>query len=551
MTLSLFLGSCANIVSPTGGEKDIIPPKILKTIPGNYTTNFKGDGFRLYFDEFSQVKDESKNLIISPAFKIRPELKLKGKSLIVSFKDTLHKNTTYNFNFGNAIQDITEANPLSNYQFIFSTGNALDSMEIQGKVSDALTLSPVKDAFVMLYDRFEDSIPYKESPLYLAKTAEDGTYHLHFLGHGPYKIIALLDKNSNYMFDGAEENIAFSTDSIIPEGITAILKSSNGMDSIATIKEGVNIDLLCFKDEPDSVQRVSRPSLIKPYQLLVTFRFPVKNPDIHPLNDSSRLTNDWALQEWNKKSDSLILWLNPTGNPDSLNLFVSDRKLLNDTIKLNLQNLSKSNRLKKSSSVEEKAAITSNASTQFGLKQDFMVNIAYPVKTYNFSKAILMQGKDTIPNNLYFPDSIKRQLHLKHDFKENTDYTLYVPANSFTNIIGQKNDTLRFSWRTRSLKEYGDLKVELTLKEKGHYIVQLLNIKDIVVKELFVEGNGMINFDLLEPGKYRLKLIWDKNNNGQWDTGHYLKKNQPEKISFFSQTIEVRGNWQLEETWEL
>jgi hypothetical protein len=210
----------------------------------------------------------------------------------------------------------------------------------------------------------------------------------------------------------------------------------------------------------------------------------------------------------------------------------------------------KSGRMKKQEG-EEKAAVTSNASMQFGLNQDFILTSAYPIKSYDFSRSKLMTGNDTLPARLVFTDSIKRIARITGPFKEGTEYKIFIPANSFVNLIGQANDTLRFSWRTRSLKDYGELKVTISLKTPGNYIVQLLNNKNVAVRQSRISENTSLTYTFLEPGEYRLKMVYDKNNNGQWDTGHYLKRFPAEKISYFNKTIEVRGNWELEESWEL
>jgi len=549
--MMLFLYACANVVTPTGGSKDTTPPKIIRTEPANYTTNYHGESIKLFFNEFVQVKEEGKNLLISPSFKTRPEIKLKGKSVILSFQDSLRSNTTYNFNFGIALQDITEGNPLTNYQFLFSTGESIDSMEIHGIVRDAFTLVPVKDAMVMLYERDEDSLPFKVVPLYLTKTNETGSYSLPFIGKGPYKAIVLLDKNANYMFDGTEEDIGFPDQMILPEGVVKIMQSDKGKDSVVVVKEGSSLDFLTFKDASDSVQRVAKPGLAKPSQLVLTFRFPLKAPYISAFVKSAPLQRDWAMEEWNKRGDTVSLWFDNKLVKDSLTLVIADGAKILDTLNMDVMNLSKNARTKKAEPADAKAAYTTNTSSQFGLRQDFSVTFAYPLKEYDFSKVIFVQNKDTLPVRPYFTDSLKRTLRITKKWAESTPYSLYIPAGAITNMLGQMNDTLRFSWKTKSLKDYGDLTLSLSPKEKGHYLVQLYNSKDLMVRQFAIEDKAVLLFDYLDPGMYKLKLVFDKNNNGRWDSGHYLRKNQPEQIVWFRNNIEVRGNWQLEEVWEL
>ena len=209
LLIGCLLYSCANIVAPEGGIKDIIPPEIVKSDPPNFATSFSGKEIRIQFDEFIQLKDISKNLLISPPFDNPPDCRIKGRSLIIRFEDSLLKNTTYNLFFGDAIADLNEGNPLKGYRFVFSTGAALDSMQISGTVRDALTLESQKEVNILLYDKFEDSIPFKEKPKYVCRSQANGNFIFENLGKGPYKMLALKEKNNNFMFDDKSEEIGF------------------------------------------------------------------------------------------------------------------------------------------------------------------------------------------------------------------------------------------------------------------------------------------------------------------------------------------------------
>jgi hypothetical protein len=235
---------------------------------------------------------------------------------------------------------------------------------------------------------------------------------------------------------------------------------------------------------------------------------------------------------------------------DSLSFIISDGGKKPDTLNIDIQKMSKTSRLKKADAAT-KAAYTSNTSSQFGLKQDFIITFAYPVREYDLSRVRFVQNKDTIPVNPFFTDSLRRTLSIRHKWIENTTYSLFIPSGSVTNIIDQVNDTLRFVFKTKSLKDYGDLTVKMTIQEKGHYLLQLWNNKDVLIRQFPLEEKGDFVFDYLDPGQYKLKVVFDKNNNGHWDSGHYLKMVQPEQVTWFTKNIEVRGNWQLEETWTL
>ena len=162
--LSLFFG-CANMKSPGGGPKDIYPPIVEESDPPNYSTYFNSKKITLTFDEFVTVSDVVKEVFISPPLQSSPEIKTKGKSVIISFDEILLDSTTYSIFFGKAIKDLTEGNPLENYNYVFSTGAKIDSLSIVGEVMDAFELKPREDVLVMLYEDDNDTIPF-DSLLY-------------------------------------------------------------------------------------------------------------------------------------------------------------------------------------------------------------------------------------------------------------------------------------------------------------------------------------------------------------------------------------------------
>ncbi|MGI8892225.1 MAG: Ig-like domain-containing protein, partial [Bacteroidia bacterium] len=207
---------CANIVTPTGGEKDLIPPEILQEFPPNKSINFSSKEIRINFDEYILLRDPLQQIITSPPLTPAPEYQIKKRSLIIKLPDTLRPNTTYTMNFGNSIVDNTEGNPLAGYQYVFSTGNFIDSLFISGKVTSAFTNDPVKDVTVMLYDQMDDSLPYKNRPSYFARSNESGTYRISNISANEFKLFTLKDENSNYLFDQPTELIGFETNPVNP-----------------------------------------------------------------------------------------------------------------------------------------------------------------------------------------------------------------------------------------------------------------------------------------------------------------------------------------------
>jgi hypothetical protein len=194
----LLMWSCANRGRPSGGPLDLDPPVIEKVVPANYSTNFNADEIRIYFDEYVKIKDLQKQLIISPPLDNQPVVMPLGgasKYISIKIKDTLKPNTTYAFNFGESIVDNNEENPYPYYRYVFSTGNVIDSLSVQGYIEDALLKEPDAFVSVMLYEvdsMYSDSVVYKEKPRYITNTLDSLTsFKIENIKEGTYKLIAL------------------------------------------------------------------------------------------------------------------------------------------------------------------------------------------------------------------------------------------------------------------------------------------------------------------------------------------------------------------------
>ena len=187
--VAIFVYSCAQQRPITGGAKDTTPPQIVTSSPQNYSTNFKGDKIVFEFDEYIQVKSLNSEMIVSPPLSNSVDYIIKGKRLFLQINNALLPNTTYTFNFGQAIVDLNESNPLDSNVFIFSTGTYLDSGTVSGKLIDAYTQKPLKKATILLYPAHQDSAVYNGTPKYITKTADDGSFMLNYLYQQDYQLI--------------------------------------------------------------------------------------------------------------------------------------------------------------------------------------------------------------------------------------------------------------------------------------------------------------------------------------------------------------------------
>ena len=250
LSVGLMLNNCANRGTPTGGDKDVTPPVITKSEPENYTTNFDTKEIKIYFDEYIKINDLQKQLIISPPMDPEPEITPLGsasKYITIKIHDTLLANTTYAFNFGESIVDNNEGNPYPYYRYVFSTGDYIDSLSVNGYIDDALKRVPEDFVSVMLYDidsTFTDSIVYQQKPKYITNTLDSTTtFKLENLKAGQYLMVALKEENGNFTFQQKTDKIGFYEEFI----------------SVPT-DSGAAYGITLFKEEIDF--RATRPSLI-------------------------------------------------------------------------------------------------------------------------------------------------------------------------------------------------------------------------------------------------------------------------------------------------
>jgi len=538
----LLLASCANIVTPSGGLKDWMPPKALRTNPEMNARNFTGRSVRIEFDEFVKVTDASNQVVVSPFMSETPDIKLKGKSIVVEFLDTLKPNTTYTVSFGTAISDIAENNILSNYRYAFSTGSEFDTLMLKGVVKNAFTLKPENGLFVMLYAHTGDSAPCKGKPLYVSKTTSSGEFCFANVKDGKYKIFALKDMNANYLFDQPNEKVAFIDSLVSPNTVDTSKSDSLGKSKI--------IELFLFEKIP-SVQRIIKASPVSYGKLMFVFRKPVQNITFTPFaNTNTPFRN---LREINTTKDTVILWMKDP-DLDSVSLLISDNNVILDTSEIALI---KKDALKKGGrgkSDYKNIQIKPNASARsaFDFYKPLTIECSTPVAQTEFGKIVLKEGNDTIKPAFVFTDSIKRKIRADYKWKEKTAYSLFIPPGTFNDIFGTANDTVKIDFKTSAAEDYGNVKLTLKFEALNcNHIVQLVTENDVVIQEKYCTANETLNFNYILPGNYRFKLIYDANNDNKWDTGDYFNKLQPERVYYYPSSIQVRSNWEMETDWEV
>lgn len=310
---TLFLVSCAQVVAPGGGPRDMTPPKVLKFVPDSAQLSFNSKSIYIEFDEFITLKDLNSQLLISPPLAKAPDVSVKNKTLTIELdkNETLKSNTTYCISFGNAVQDLNENNPIENFQYIFSTGTFIDSLKLKGKVQNAFNQSTEKGILVMLYSDLSDSVVYKSQPDYFAKTEKDGTFQINNIKAGKYKLVTIKDVNNNYKYDGESESIGF-------------------VDAPIDVSEKQNILIDLFQ-EP--AKKVFLKKYIHDSYGKVSFFFNQGSDSlrVQPINNDQKGVQE-SLQ-FSENNDTLIYWIK-NFQKDSLILQVSNGNKVLDTVSL-------------------------------------------------------------------------------------------------------------------------------------------------------------------------------------------------------------------------
>ncbi|MEI8201695.1 MAG: Ig-like domain-containing protein [Bacteroidota bacterium] len=561
LLLMAFIGlltACAIISPPTGGEKDLIPPKIVRTQPENYSVHFKGNKIRLYFNEFVNFSMQGSQLVISPPLRKTPEVTLRGKSLILSFDDTLKENTTYTFNFGNTIADLNEGNQLKDFRFVFSTGSIIDSLSLKGNVYDAFTGLPMKDITVMLYDTLNDSAVYHQRPLFASISNETGFFRLENLPGKQFKIVALKDGNTNYLYDLATEQIAFLDSNItpsysLPDSITKInpskkdsLSKTNTLriDSLVKINSAKNITMNLFT-EKDSIQRVMK--VIQPNRgtAIVYFTYPVTDLQVKPLFSQT----SWnPIFEYNQSRDTIQMWYKSVD--DTLSVTISDKDKVLDTVLIDQK---KNVRSAKNAFDKAKTGNITNVQADWlNFYDTLSVTFSFPIEKTDFSRLELYQDSTAIQAKPILSNKNKRSIQILYPWKEATNYSILIRDSLIQDILGRSNDSLKVRFRLKPIEMYGTILLNFKPdKIEGPYIIQLIQKSGKIVAQRFVDKAQQLKFEFLDPGDYTFKLIIDKNNNRHWDTGRFIKKLQAEKVYILPTPITVRTNWDSEIDWNL
>ena len=544
--------ACAKQVALTGGTKDVTPPEAKASSPENGSTNFSSKHKSKYiivkFNEYIKLNDVSSKLIVSPPMEERPTAVVSGKKLKIKLNTTqLKPNTTYCLNFNDAIADINENNAMNSFVYAFSTGPEIDSMQFAGMVFDSFTRKPVDDAWVMLYKDFSDTAVTTKIPDYITKVDKKGNFYINFVAENDYKVFALRDNNSDFMFNLPEESIAF-IDTVFRPSVeisydTLKSKKDTLNDSIVTKYhyKPNDIKLLLFKENKTpqffkSSKRVKRNyfELVFNFTQYEKYKFTVPG-------DSSAFV--WA-----------------TDNPDTVRIWLKDTSLIaSDTLKIIAEYVDPAFpdsvhydtlKFRKQDKLFPDTLLTMKLSKEKRPYSDYSILFSQPIETFDTSKLTLFGAVDTLFEKMdsrVEKDSLNPlKLRVIADITEGRKYKIAVDSAFATCIYGYTNKADSVDIVPMRETDFGALKV--IFQDDKPYFVELLQGDKVIAHES-VSGKTA-SFVYLTPGKYDIRVVEDENQNDRWDTGDYSIHLQPEKVFYYPQQYEIRSSWEHEVTWE-
>ncbi len=584
--------SCARMGNPDGGWYDDTPPYVVSSSPADRATNVKPKRVSIYFNEFIKLEDAQNKVIISPPQLEMPEIKASGKRVIVDLKDTLKENTTYSIDFGDAISDFTEGNPMGNYAFTFSTGSVIDTLQVSGYVLNAENLEPIKGIQVGLYDDLSDTAFLKKPMIRISRTDSRGHFVIKGVAPGTYRCYALQDADNNYIYNQKAEMVGFSHDTFEPSWKPdtrqdTIWRDSLHIDNIVRVPYTHflpdDITLLAFTAQQDN-RYLLKTERTEPHKIGFYFTYGDSvPPTIRGLNFAS---DSAFIVESSLKNDTVYYWLRDTAlvNQDTLrmevqymmtdttNLLVSKTDTLDITPKESYEKRMKAKQkeIEKWEKEQEKKKkhdepydsimpteqLNLKINPTGSLSPESIVTIESPTPLLRIDTAAIHLY--TKVDSLWYDADyvLKPSAHnirsytLTADWKPETEYSLEIDSAAIEDIYGLVTGPIKQGMKVKSEDDYSTLTVNLSGIQDTAIIVQLLTSSESVVMQNKAK-NGVAEFYYVNPGKYYLRAFVDSNGNGQWDTGDYYADRQAEAVYYYPEETECKAKWDVTRNWNL
>ena len=572
--------SCANIGNPSGGPIDKTPPIFMRSNPTPNAVNVKDRKIEIFFDEIVTLKDPSTKIIVSPAQTEMPRMSALGRKVTVELVDSLLPNTTYTIDFSNSIQDNNEGNAIDNFAFAFSTGSVIDSMRVSGYVLDSRTLEPMQSVVVGLQSNLADSAFHKEKLQRVALTNDRGQFTIRNVSPGSYHIFALKDLDRDYKFGNPTEDIAFLDSIIVPsigsrEAADTVYNDLNEIDTIMRATRPAyfpNDILLSMFNEDRKSQYLANNLRVDSTRISLTFAAASDTLPSLSIVGRNDVPDQWYTLERSQTNDTLTYWIRPPHLVSADTLMVATTYLRTDTasnlswgtdtLKFTFQR-QKAKKKKKNEETDslEQIRFMELHPLANGTQEAYaplLLQTGTPIERYS-REAFHLQRK--LQNDTtFYPAEIKsialrdstlsrRDLMLKVDWEPGAAYTLAVDSLAMTDIYGLQTKPLKVDFNVRKMEEYGNIVFNIPAV-RDSAIVELLDGTEKIVLRAPVKSHRAELLNLL-PGKYYARLFIDRNGNGKYDTGNYDMHLQPEETVYYPGAINLKKNWDVEQTWDI
>ena len=599
LAVAMCLTSCARMGQPDGGWYDQLPPRVMGSMPADGATGVSNRRIIINFDEYIKLENPQQNVVVSPAQHEPPTIRVQGRHIVVDLNDSLKANTTYTIDFSDAITDLNEGNPMGNYTYTFSTGTSIDSMQVSGHVVDALTLAPVQGILVGVVTADDggalESAEARASETghvslqRVARTDAQGHFTVKGVAHGRYRVMALADIDADFSYSLPSEQVAFDDSIYVPSLSAANRQDTLWRDSlhIRDIRRTAythyrpdDIVLRAFTATPTQrhLLKVTRTDADR---LSILFTAPdTEQPRVSGLNfdDTNAFVveasqhNDtltyWLRDSTLIKQDTLRLSLTYRATDDSLDVLLTRSDTL-DVVARRSYELRQKDRAREYArwQQQQQRRKQRGESTESMMPADMLqpkYNIL-PIMPPDYGIPIQMPTPlariDTAAIHLYatqdstwhpidkrFIETGHRQYELRAAWQHNTSYSLEIDSAAFVDIYGRVNTAYKVGLKVPDASEYGSLVVTLDGWAGQHVVAQLLNKQGSVVKTATTD-DGTLPFFYLRAGTYYLRAFIDADGDGQWSTGDYHRRQQPELLCYYPRGINVRANWDIRERW--
>ena len=583
-----FFSRCANIMTPEGGPKDTIPPVIVKLEPGNFATNFTAKKIYIEFNEFVQIKDQNKEMFTSPAMKKLPLLTTRGKGIVITIRDTLKENTTYAIDLGSAIRDNNEGNPINAMRYVFSTGDKVDSMMCSGYTADSYKADSVSRTFIWFY--IADSLPstpgydstiFNRKPDVIARAQNNGIFIAQNLKPVNYRIYAIGDKNDNQLYEPGTDMVGLLDTIYNPATMPEFAIWFDSLRMYPSAEPQLYFRM--FTDKAFVNQRLVEA--VRPEQKKAILYFNTDYPRIDSLIFDNISSDKILIDPQTDGRDTVALWFNVPAEQlpdtikgkivyyrhDSLRQLSKTREPLKLAWKL-VETKEQEKERERIEKEKEKAAAEGreykdpNYKNPFSLRisagkevnpeKGFDISFGTPAVKFDSTAVELLavaEDKSTTPiKSRFVRDTMNMcRWFVEAPWKEKTNYRLYIPKNSITDVMGYENDSTVVEFATYDPEKFATVSLNVQGNQNVRYIVLLTDSSGKTIQELKDVTSGKYRFNYVAPGDIRLRIIEDKNRNGKWDAGDVIAGLQPERAeAFFNERGEdlftTKMNWDFE-----